>query len=198
MHILNSQGVQLYALDLPAPKSGAWNGGLGAPTIANIDADADMELVIGTVSSGVVAYDLPGTANARILWGTGRGSFKRTGISPIDDPFSLSRTPSARAIDAGNTTTYTLKVKANDNFNGAVNLNVTNPSPGVLTLNLTPSSLTPSGLATLTVTDLHAPGPLPGLFYNLPVIATGGGVTRTVTLSLLVGGNKTYLPTVLK
>ncbi|MFN8459608.1 MAG: VCBS repeat-containing protein, partial [Anaerolineae bacterium] len=198
LHILDYLGNQLYAVNLPAPKSGTWNGGLGAPTIANIDTDAEMELVIGTVASGVVAYDLPGTANARILWGTGRGSFKRTGVSPIDDPFALSNTPSARAIEAGNITTYAFKVKANDNFAGTVSLNVTNPSPANLTLNLTPSSVTPAGSVTLTVTDLHVSNPVPGLFYNLPIVATGGGVTRTVTVSLLVGGNKVYLPVVLK
>ena len=35
--------------------------------------------MIQTAYSGVVAYDLPGTASARILWGTGRGSFARAG-----------------------------------------------------------------------------------------------------------------------
>jgi hypothetical protein len=197
LHILNSQGVQLHAVDLPAPKSGTWNGGLGAPTIANIDTDAEMELVIGTVSSGVVAYDLPGTANARILWGTGRGSFKRTGVSPADDPFALSRTPSARAIEAGAIATYTITVQVSSSFTGTVTL--TPPSsPPNSTVSLLPTAFTSSGQATLTITDLHASNPVPGLFYNLPIVATGGSVTRTVTVSLLVGGNKTYLPIVLK
>lgn len=82
LHVLDYLGNQLYAMDLPAPFSGTWNGGLGAPTLANIDADADLELVIGTVASGVVAYDLPNTPQARILWGTGRGSYQRTGQAP--------------------------------------------------------------------------------------------------------------------
>jgi hypothetical protein len=86
LHVLDYQGNSLYALDLPAPRGGTWNGGLAAPTIANIDSDSDMELVVGTVSSGLVAYDLPGTANARILWGTGRGSFKRTGVAIPQPP----------------------------------------------------------------------------------------------------------------
>jgi hypothetical protein len=85
LHVLDYQGNPLYALDLPSPRGNTWNGGLAAPTIANIDNDSDMELVIGTVSSGLVAYDLPGTANARILWGTGRGSFKRTGVAAIQE-----------------------------------------------------------------------------------------------------------------
>ena len=79
LHILDALGNVLYAGDLPAPFSGDWNGGLAAPTLANLDADADTELVINTAHSGIIAYDLPGTANARILWGTGRGSYLRSG-----------------------------------------------------------------------------------------------------------------------
>lgn len=45
---------------------------LPAPTIANIDADSDYELVINTINSGFVAYDLPGSAGARIQWQSGR------------------------------------------------------------------------------------------------------------------------------
>lgn len=79
LHVLDALGAILYEGDLPVPFSGDWNGGLAAPTIANIDSDADYELVINTAHSGLVAYDLPGTANARVLWATGRGSFLRSG-----------------------------------------------------------------------------------------------------------------------
>ena len=80
LHILNYQGSVLYELNLPAPfGSPTWNGAMAAPTLANIDADADLELVLNTSHAGVVAYDLPGTANANILWGTGRGNYQRTG-----------------------------------------------------------------------------------------------------------------------
>lgn len=80
LHILDgASGKLLFETNLPAPLSGSatWNGGLPAPTLANVDSDADLEVVINTANSGVVVYDLPGTANAKILWGTGRGSFKR-------------------------------------------------------------------------------------------------------------------------
>ena len=87
------RAIQLHAVDLPAPPpattgTAAW----ARPTLANIDADADLEVVVGTSSSGVVAYDLPGTANAAGLWGTGRGSLKRTGARP--------RPPAAAIADA--------------------------------------------------------------------------------------------------
>ena len=35
--------------------------------------------MLNTAHSGLVAYDLPGTADARILWSTGRGNYQRTG-----------------------------------------------------------------------------------------------------------------------
>jgi hypothetical protein len=79
LHILDSLGQVLYELDLPLAVSGDWNGAMAAPTLANIDNDPDLELVIQTANAGVVAYDLPGSSNAIILWGTGRGSFLRSG-----------------------------------------------------------------------------------------------------------------------
>ena len=83
LHILDYLGRELSRVDLPAPGLGSsWNGGLGAPTLAHIDGSPDLAVVVGTVASGVVAYKLPNTANARILWGTGRGSYQRAGTAP--------------------------------------------------------------------------------------------------------------------
>lgn len=84
LHIANHLGQILHSIDLPVPATFAstWNGALGAPTLANLDGDADLEVVVGTVASGLVAYDLPGSAQARVLWGTGRGSLRRTGFIP--------------------------------------------------------------------------------------------------------------------
>jgi len=75
--------------------AGGTNG--AAPTLANIDGDADLEIVLNTASAGFVAYDLPGTANARILWGTGRGSYRRSGavVQPSQTPMP---TPSTTAV----------------------------------------------------------------------------------------------------
>jgi hypothetical protein len=78
LHILSAFGQPISEVDLPAGVGTDWNGAMAAPTLANIDADPDLELVVNTANSGVVAYDLPGTSGARVLWGTGRGSYTRS------------------------------------------------------------------------------------------------------------------------
>ena len=82
LHVVDALGNLLHAVDLP-PAFGTpdWNGALPAPTLDNLDADPDLELVVNTAHSGIVAYDLPGTAGARILWRTGRGSYHRAGTA---------------------------------------------------------------------------------------------------------------------
>ncbi|MCJ7537111.1 MAG: VCBS repeat-containing protein, partial [Anaerolineales bacterium] len=82
LHILNYLGQPLYEIDLPAAHSGDWNGALAAPTLADIDADPDLEVLLNTAHSGLVAYDLPGSAAAQILWGTGRSNYWRDGYIP--------------------------------------------------------------------------------------------------------------------
>ncbi len=71
---------------------------------------------------------------------------------------------------------------------------------GLLTLSLTPTAITLlPGQATLAVTDTHTGTMLlPGLRYNIPITATGGGITQTVNVGLLVGGARVYLPLVLR
>ena len=103
LHILDYLGNPLQAIDLPPSfPSGNVNGGLAAPTLANIDSDADTEIVVGTVSGGVVAYDVPNTANARLLWRTGRGSFLRAGVAQTSACFKLTLASSPASM--GNAT----------------------------------------------------------------------------------------------
>lgn len=82
LHILDGLGAPIYTAELPPAREagGTWDGALGAPTLANVDSDPDLELIVNTAHAGVVVYDLPSTAQARILWGTGRGSYTRDGV----------------------------------------------------------------------------------------------------------------------
>jgi hypothetical protein len=80
LFVLDYLGNQLFKVALPAAFGGAtWNGGLASPTIDRIDASGDLCIVINTAASGIVAYTLPGTSSARVLWGTGRGNYRRDG-----------------------------------------------------------------------------------------------------------------------
>lgn len=80
LYIVDFNGNQMFSVDLPlAYGSLDWNGALAAPTLANVDQDADLEVVLNTAHSGFAVYDLPDTANARVIWGTGRGNGNRTG-----------------------------------------------------------------------------------------------------------------------
>jgi hypothetical protein len=84
--MLGSDGTLLHSISLPpAFGSPTWNGAMAAPTLANIDSDANLEVVINSAHSGVLAYELPNTGNARILWGSGRGNYLRSG-SPLELP----------------------------------------------------------------------------------------------------------------
>jgi uncharacterized repeat protein (TIGR01451 family) len=110
--ILDYLGNQLQAVDLPPGYGGAdWNGAMAAPTLANIDSDPDLEVVIETAHSGLVAYDLPGTAQARLLWGTGRGSYLRNGWLPMGDLSSSSGQADKLLVQAGDRLRYTFALR---------------------------------------------------------------------------------------
>jgi hypothetical protein len=112
--------------------------------------------------------------------------------------FSLCASPPGRGIPPGGVATYTIEVQPVGGFSAEASLVTDSPSPS-LTISLQPATLAPPGEAVLTITDTH-PGPtlLPGLNYWVPVTVTGGGVTQTVSVGLLVGGVRLYLPLVQK
>jgi uncharacterized repeat protein (TIGR01451 family) len=116
LHLLDYLGNPLHELDLPpAYGSPTWNGALAAPTLANIDADADLELVLNTAHSGFVAYDLPGTERALVLWGTGRGTYQRNGSPSPDTHLTGSLEDSDKSVQPslaapGDVLTYTIRL----------------------------------------------------------------------------------------
>jgi hypothetical protein len=118
-------------------------------------------------------------------------------LGAYESGITLTVTPPNRAIPAGNVATYTVGVSGNAG-GAAVSLITVSPSPS-LTLQLIPNSVTPPGQATLIVTDTHPTGPLvPGQWFSIPITGTGGGLTQTVSASLLVGGVPVNLPVILK
>jgi hypothetical protein len=103
-----------------------------------------------------------------------------------------------RITAPGGVATYTLGVQSIGGFTATVTLVAASPSPS-LTVYLNPAALTPPGQATLSITDSH-PGPtlLPGVWYTVPITASGGSITQSTGVRLLVGGARIRLPILLK
>ena len=141
LHILDYQGNQIYQVPIPEPKgSWNWNGALAAPTLANIDNDPDLEILLNTAHAGLVAYDLPGTAGARILWGTGRGSYQRLG-AVLSGNLELSRKQVNNPVPSpGETLTYKIVLENNGPKLGYVSITDTLPSELVFSGNLSATS----------------------------------------------------------
>ena len=111
LHVLDYLGNPLHEVSLPvAYGSPDWNGALAAPTLDDIDGDPDLEVVLNTAHSGFVAYDLPGTANARVLWGTGRGNYQRTGS--FGSLYGSTKRAAPSALRAGGMLTYTVTLRS--------------------------------------------------------------------------------------
>lgn len=112
LHILDDLGNPLYEVALPVAFGGAnWNGALAAPTLANIDADTDLEVVLNTAHSGVVAYDLPGTANVNLIWPTGRGNYQRSGSLVRGTLVSSTKSASRVMANPGDSLAYTITLR---------------------------------------------------------------------------------------
>jgi hypothetical protein len=112
--------------------------------------------------------------------------------------FEMNVDPVSRVIDPGAITTYRLTFTPSAAFTGNVTVIASSPSPS-LTLHLSTLIIALPNMVTLTVTDTHPIGPLlPGVAYSLPITATGGSVTRTLSVELLVGGVHVYLPAIIK
>jgi hypothetical protein len=115
---------------------------------------------------------------------------------PVEYGFALTAIPRSRAIVPGGVATYTIDLKPTGVFTASVGLIAVSPSPS-LTLDLTPAALVPPGQATLTLTDTHSTAISSGLWYTVPITATGRGITQTASIGLLVKGAPVYLPIVL-
>ena len=192
--ILNSQGQLLQQIDLPAARSGDWNGAMAAPTLANIDSDADLELILGTAHSGVLAYDVPNSAKARVLWGTGRGSFLRNGLAPESGPI-LQISPSGQAIEPGSQISFNIVLRGIAN-NESYALDAVSVPAG-LTVELSAANIQADTPIGLSISDTHPQGKLqPGIFYKITITANGPQGSFQRDIAILVGGYKVALPVI--
>ncbi len=80
--ILENTGALLF--DIVLPNQGTDGNGIGvpaAPTVADLDGDGQLEILVSTFDHGIDVYTVPGSGTSCMLWPTGRGSMLRAGRS---------------------------------------------------------------------------------------------------------------------
>ena len=168
--IVSSTGTLLRSVALPRSTSN-WDGAMAAPTVADIDGDADLEVVVGTAHTGVVAFDLPGSAGARVLWATGRGSLLRAGTLPtVAHAVTIDAGPSGSPNPAGSGLPVALSVTARD-------------SAG-LQLGYAWSATCPALAANGTFDDPAVAAPT----WLAPVNGSGSTAACTISVTVIAGG----------
>ena len=220
LYIVSWNGNLIQSLDLPWDPSDGRGGSLAAPTIANIDADLDLEIVVGTINTGLAAYDIANSARARILWGTGRGNYQRTGLAPAAIANSGSLDNSTKAVSnprpqPGARLTYTIKLINPGSQLPAVRMTDTLPgnaylvadslaaSSGTWGVGGTQGAITWTGSVsagvtlTYVMTTSTAITPL-AVILNTALINDGMGNLYTRTAGAIVDGHAAYLPVVRK
>jgi len=135
------------------------------------------------------------------IFETGDLLYIQTLVAILDNPglgFDLEANPSVQSVDTGESAVYRLLIQPTGGFNETVTLTTHNSSPD-LDVELDRTSLSPPGQVNLTLTDLHADGSLSsGVWYTVNVVASGGGFTRGAEVRLLVNGQESYLPLVVR
>jgi len=219
LHILDYLGNPLQKIDLPpAYGSPTWNGALAAPTVADIDADAELELVVNTAHSGFIAYDLPGSENAIVLWATGRGNVQRT-ASPLYGTLRDSVKAVWPSLPApGDVLTYTLLLDNPGPDLGGVRVTDTLPAEVHYLSNVWASAgqcgaSDEQGTTIITWTGTVSMAQPVTITYgvsisqeishatvivNKAVVADGQGPSWDLRAVAVVNGHAAYLPTVYK
>jgi len=78
--VLANTGALLY--ELPLTGSRADGNGVGvpaSPTIADLDGDGALEILVTTFDHGIDVYTVTGSGSGCLLWATGRGGLLRSG-----------------------------------------------------------------------------------------------------------------------
>ncbi len=133
---------------------------------------------------------LPGINTGYVGAAPDIGAFEYQGYG-----FTLSSTPSARAIAPGEATTFSVNVQPIGSFTATVALTTSLPSQDLI-INLAPLSIAPPGTATLIVTS--SSGISTPTWYTILIMATSAEITQTIGINLLVGGERVYLPIIRK
>jgi subtilase family serine protease len=107
-----------------------------------------------------------------------------TGSTTQTPAFTISASPTAVSVAAGNSGTSTITTAVSGGFDSAVALTASDAPTGV-TVSFSSASIAAPGSGTSTVTFAVASTTAAGT-YSITITGTGGGLTQTATVSLTV------------
>jgi hypothetical protein len=146
-------------------------------TVGNVTSYIDAGLTNGQVYYYTVA--------AVNVAGTGPRSNERTATPQAAD-FSITGSPTSRSVTRGGSTTYTVTLTPSGGFSGLVSLSASvKPTAKGTTFSFNPSSLNVPATTSSTLTVRTNKNTVRGT-YTITITASGGGLTRTTTVTLVV------------
>ena len=168
-----AQTVNLSASGVPAGTTVDFN-----PPSVTAGGASTMTLAVGaSTAAGTYTITVTGTGTSA----THTTSLTLTVPQPPGAAFTLSATPSTQTAPAGGgSVTYQVAITRDAGFTAAVSLTVSG-LPNRATASFSPNPATSSSVLTVTTSRNTRGGSFP-----LTITATGGGVTRTVTVTLIV------------
>ncbi|TMB85262.1 MAG: hypothetical protein E6J39_01605 [Chloroflexi bacterium] len=106
--------------------------------------------------------------------------------TPQAASFTVSAAPESRSVARGGTTTYAVTVTPSGGFSGLVSLSASaSPKAKSTTFSFNPQQLSVPAATTSTLTVRTNRSTARGT-YTITITASGGGLTRTVTVTLVV------------
>lgn len=145
-----------------------------SPTTVAGSGSSTMTVNISS-STPTGSYSLPISA-------TGSGLTHTTQVTLLVADFSISVSPSSQSVTTNSNTSYTVSVSPLGSFTSAVTLSVSGLPPHV-SGSFNPGSVSGSGTSTLKVS---AKTNLKAGTYTLKITGTGGGVTHSANVTLLI------------
>lgn len=158
--------------------------GLPSGVIATFSPTAITTSGSSTLTVAAAATTAAGTYTLTITGSDGTLSHSKTVSLVVSGPpdFSMTATPASQTVMHGANTTYTTSISAVNGFSGTVSLGVSGLPTGA-TASFSPTSITASGNATLTVATTSS---TPTGTYTLSITGVDGSLTHTVTVTLVV------------
>jgi uncharacterized protein (TIGR03437 family) len=183
-----NSAVSLSALGLPGNQTVTGTGFSSSTVTPSANGLAQSTLTIITNNS------TPTGTFSMTLQGVSAGITHTLGVSITVNPgsapdFTISATPGTQDVTRGQNISYLVSVTSTNSFNSAVNLSVLS-LPGNQALagtGFTPSTVIPSanGMVNSTLT-IATSGSTPTGTFQMTVQGVGGGITRTIGISISV------------